>query len=160
MLDDERAVRRATAEDANTLARLLHDFNTEFDTTTDSEPVLAIRFARILTDNRVLALLVSDGERDQGFALITLRPAIWFDGPVAALDELYVVPAHRGKGLGAALLTRACSLLRDVGCPEMHINVDEVDMDARRFYERHGFVNIEPGVEYRMLCYVGTTDLT
>ena len=36
----------------------------------------------------------------------------------------------------------------------MHINVDEVDTDARRFYERHGFVNIEPGQEHRMLCYL------
>jgi hypothetical protein len=40
----------------------------------------------------------------------------------------------------------------------MHINVDEVDADTRRFYERHGFVNIEDGVDYRMLCYIGPTD--
>jgi hypothetical protein len=26
--------------------------------------------------------------------------------------------------------------------------------DARRFYERHGFVNIELGTDYRMLCYL------
>ena len=36
-------------------------------------------------------------------------------------------------------------------------DVDEVDADTRRFYERHGFVNIEDGVDYRMLCYVGPT---
>lgn len=141
------------------MARLLHDFNTEFNTETDSQPVLEIRFARILLDNCVLALLASHGPRDTGFALITLRPAIWFDGPVATLDELYVVPARRGQGIGTALLTRACGLLRERGCPEMHINVDEVDADTRRFYERHGFVNIEAGVDYRMLCYVGSTEL-
>jgi hypothetical protein len=39
----------------------------------------------------------------------------------------------------------------------MHINVDEVDTDTRRFYERHGFVNIEEGADYRMLCYIGPT---
>ena len=39
----------------------------------------------------------------------------------------------------------------------MHIGVDEVDTDTRRFYERHGFVNIEEGVDYRMLYYVGPT---
>lgn len=39
----------------------------------------------------------------------------------------------------------------------MHINVDEVDHDTRRFYERHGFRNIEDGVDYRMLCYIGPT---
>ena len=39
----------------------------------------------------------------------------------------------------------------------MHINVDEVDTDTRRFYERHGFVNIQAGEDYRMLCYIGPT---
>jgi GNAT superfamily N-acetyltransferase len=159
MVDGEQDVRRASSSDAGILARLLYDFNTEFETETDSAPVLAIRFARILTDDSVLALLASDGRHDTGFALITLRPAIWFDGPVATLDELYVVPASRGRGIGTALLTRACGLLRERGCPEMHINVDEVDVDTRRFYERHGFVNIEPGTDYRMLCYVGATGL-
>jgi len=152
-------VRRAGPSDAATLARLLHEFNAEFDTVTDSEAVLENRFARILTGDSVLALLSCDGPEATGFALITLRPAIWFDGPVATLDELYIVPERRGRGIGTALLTRACALLRERGCPEMHINVDEVDVDTRRFYERHGFANIEPGVDYRMLCYVGSTGL-
>ena len=37
---------------------------------------------------------------------------------------------------------------------EMRIGVDEDDIDARRFYERHGFWNVEPGETSRMLCYV------
>jgi GNAT superfamily N-acetyltransferase len=152
-------IRQAGPSDAARLARLLYDFNSEFDTETDSGPVLETRFARILTDDSVLALLSSDGQQDIGFALITLRPAIWFDGPVATLDEFYVISGCRNRGIGTSLLTRACGLLRERGCPEMHINVDEVDVDTRRFYERHGFVNIEPGVDYRMLCYVGSTGL-
>ncbi len=53
------------------------------------------------------------------------------------------------------LLTRAIEEVRARGGGEMHINVDEVDTDARRFYERHGFVNIEPGSDSRMLLYIG-----
>ena len=92
-----------------------------------------------------------------GFALLSLRPAIWFDGPVAQLEELYVVPALRDRGIGTQVLDLSRRLVRAAGAPEMHINVDEVDVDTRRFYERHGFLNIEPGVDYRMLCYVGPT---
>jgi GNAT superfamily N-acetyltransferase len=149
--------RLADVSDAGTLARLLYDFNTEFDSQTDSADVLATRFERLLRDEAVLALLASDESGATGFALVTLRPAIWFDGPVATLDELYVVPAKRGCGIGTALLAKARSLVLLRGCPEMHINVDEVDVDTRRFYERHGFVNVEVGADYRMLLYVGPT---
>ena len=152
------AVRRATPADAATLGRLLWDFNTEFETDTDDAEVLAGRFERLLARDDVLAVLVEDGDgRAQGFALVTLRPAVWFDGPVSQLEELYVVPELRDQGLGTAVLTEARGLAREQGSPEMHINVDEVDADTRRFYERHGFVNVEEGTDYRMLCYVGPT---
>jgi GNAT superfamily N-acetyltransferase len=150
----ETAVRRATPADAATLGRLLWDFNTEFESETDPADVLARRFARLLAREDVVALLAAD---DSGFALVTLRPAIWFDGPVAQLEELYVVPDRRDHGIGTAILTEARRTATAQGAPEMHINVDEVDVDTRRFYERHGFVNIEDGVDYRMLCYVGPT---
>jgi GNAT superfamily N-acetyltransferase len=155
-------VRRATPEDAAVLARLLWDFNTEFETETDDARVLAARFTRLLDLAEIVAVLAEhdagDGPVPVGFALVSLRPAIWFDGPVSQLEELYVVPALRSGGIGTQVLALCRRLVRDLGSPEMHINVDEVDVDTRRFYERHGFVNIEDGVDYRMLCYVGPTD--
>lgn len=151
---DTPVVRRATPADAATLGRLLWDFNTEFDSPTDPVDVLAGRFGRLLARDDVVALLAGDAD---GFALLTLRPAIWYDGPVAQLEELYVVPALRDRGIGTALLTEARRLVREQGAPEMHINVDEVDADTRRFYERHGFLNVEEGTDYRMLCYIGPT---
>lgn len=151
------SVRLASTADAEVLARLLVDFNEEFGTDTDPADVLAARFARILDDPDAFAVIASDGLRDTGFGLVTLRPAIWFDGPVATLDELYVVPDLRDRGIGTALMDHVRSLLVERGCPELHINVDEVDTDSRRFYERHGFVNVEEGTDYRMLCYVGPT---
>ncbi|MCP3420174.1 GNAT family N-acetyltransferase [Nocardioides pinisoli] len=152
------AVRRATAEDAAVLGRLLWDFNTEFDTETDDADVLARRFVRLLGLDGVLAVLAEDDGTAVGFALVTLRPAIWFDGPVSQLEELYVVPDLRSGGIGTQVLDLCRSLVRELGSPEMHINVDEVDVDTRRFYERHGFRNIEDGTDYRMLCYIGPTD--
>ncbi|THV18316.1 GNAT family N-acetyltransferase [Nocardioides caeni] len=151
------AVRRCGVADAEVLGRLLFDFNTEFETETDSAAVLAERFGRLLPREEVVAVVAESAGSAQGFAFLTLRPAIWFDGPVAQLEELYVVPPLRDGGIGTALLDEARRLVRQAGAPEMHINVDEVDTDTRRFYERHGFRNIEDGVDYRMLCYIGST---
>lgn len=152
-------VRRATPDDAAVLGRLLWDFNTEFETETDDADVLAARFARLLALDDIVAVLAEDGDdAPVGFAFLSLRPAIWFDGPVSQLEELYVVPGLRSRGIGTQLLDLSRRLVRDLGSPEMHIGVDEVDVDTRRFYERHGFRNIEVGVDYRMLLYIGPTD--
>ena len=146
-------VRRATPADAPVLGRMLWDFNTEFDIETDDADVLAARFERILGLDGIIAVLASDAGTPVGFALLSLRPAIWFDGPVSQLEELYVVPGRRDQGIGTEILALSRQLVRELGSPEMHINVDEIDHDTRRFYERHGFVNIAPGTDYRMLFY-------
>ena len=52
------------------------------------------------------------------------------------LDDLYVLPAHQGSGLGGALLDLVLSLRQDgVG-----LYVFETNVPARRFYEARGFV--------------------
>lgn len=56
----------------------------------------------------------------------------------------------------AGVADAALAASRDRGAEEMHIGVDEVDADARRFYERHGFSNLEPGTSDRMLFYERT----
>ena len=148
------AVRRASTADAAVVGRLLFDFNTEFTTPGPDAAQFAVRFARLLGRDDFVVLLAGDEPDPTGFALLTLRPTPYFDGPLAQLEELYVRPDRRGRGIGSALLDAAVRLVRDRDGGEIHINVDEVDTDARRFYERHGFVNIEPGADHRMLCYL------
>ena len=148
------AVLRATTTQAGVVGRLLFDFNTEFEAPTPAAEVLAARFATLLLRDDVIVLLSGDPAEPTGFAYLTLRPTPLYDGPLAQLEELYVRPGLRDQGIGTALLESAVSLVREYRAGEIHINVDEVDNDTRRFYERHGFVNIEPGADYRMLCYL------
>lgn len=152
-------VRRGTVTDATVVGRLLFDFNTEFESPTPSAATFAARFAGLLGHDDVLLLLALDEGAGAdgapvGFALVTLRPTPYHDGPLAQLEELYVVPPVRGTGTGTLLMTSLIDLARDLEVGELHINVDEVDVDARRFYERLGFSNISPGEDYRMLLYL------
>lgn len=142
----------ATPADAAVVAHLLIAFNTEFDAPVPTRADLERRFRLLLARPEVLVLLGGERDAPRGFALATLRPSPYYDGPLAVLDELYVAPAHRGRGLGGRLVRSLEHELRARGCGELPINVDEVDDGARRFYTAHGFLNLEPGTTSRMLC--------
>ena len=144
-------LRRATAADARIVAQMLHDFNTEFATPTPSLEELTSRLTSLLAGNDVIALLV--GQPAAGVAVLSFRLNVWYKGPVAILDELYVRPGLRGHSLGSALLAAASDLVRDRGGELIEINVDGDDRDARRFYEARGFSNTEPNGTEPLLYY-------
>ncbi|HEX8086354.1 MAG TPA: GNAT family N-acetyltransferase [Solirubrobacteraceae bacterium] len=149
------AVRRAEPADARALARRLHDFNTEFDEPTPGPEVLTERIERLLGRDDAAILVAGDDHLD-GLALLTFRPGVWDPGPVTLLEELYVRPPLRNRGIGTELLHAAFALAREHGSTTFEIHVDEEDVDAQRFYERHGVKPVEPGREYRAFYYSRT----
>ena len=152
MAAGDRTPRRATADDAGEIARLLHDFNEEFDTPSPGPDVLAARLRALLAGDRTLALLA--GAPAVAVALVTLRPNVWYAGSVALLDELYVVPHLRGQGIGSTVVRHLLDTARATGVDLIEINVDEGDTGARRFYERHGFATAQhAGSQERAFYY-------
>lgn len=133
--------RLATVADAGEVARLLHDFNTEFDTPSPGVGPLTDRLGDLLAGDSTFAIVA--GEPAVAVALVTLRPNVWYAGPVALLDEMYVAPDLRGNGIGSAVIELMLSTARQRGVELVEINVDEADVDAQRFYERHGFSPIQ-----------------
>lgn len=144
-------VRELTAHEVDVAARLLDDFNREFDTPTPGRHVLAERLRRHLDDTASMVLLA--GRPATGIAVISFRPNVWSDGPVALLDELYVTPDRRNHGIGSRLLAVLADECRGRRAELIEINVDIGDADARRFYERHGYSAIEPDTGEHALYY-------
>jgi ribosomal protein S18 acetylase RimI-like enzyme len=65
--------------------------------------------------------------------LMNMAPATWYVHALAAY------PAHRGHGLGTALLAAAAELAADAGMSCLSLIVTDTNTGARRLYERHGF---------------------
>ena len=144
---DMTRARLAAADDAESVARLLHDFNTESDTETPGPTTLARRLRTLLAGTTTFAVL--GGEGPDGVALVTLRTNVWFDGRVALLDELYVSPVRRGRGIGGEMIAVVVDECATRGVELLEVNVDEGDVDALRFYGRHDFELIQPETEER-----------
>jgi ribosomal protein S18 acetylase RimI-like enzyme len=137
----EIQIRRAEARDAADIARLLHDFNREYSEPTPSVEELTETIGRLLGEGEITVLLA--GEGPVGLALLRFRPGLWSTGLEAYLQELYVVPSLRGRGIGRALLTRAIELSRERGADGIDLNTGETDTAARGLYESMGFTNRE-----------------
>jgi ribosomal protein S18 acetylase RimI-like enzyme len=149
----EQNIRRATADDAGEVARLLHDFNTEFDEPSPGIEVLAERAAEMIGAGEMTVLL--GGEGPDGIAQLRYRRSIWSGELDAYLEELYVAPERRGEGIGRALLEAVMDSAREEGATHIDLGTSEDDTAALGLYESAGFTNREGDPESgpRMLYF-------
>ena len=126
-------VRRATAEDAPAIGRMLHDFNTEFDEVTPGPDALAERVRELQARRNFVVLLAGTGP--DGLAILRFRPSIWSTSLECYVAELYVRPARRRQGLGRALMVEALALARAKGADYIDLGTSEDDVAARALRE-------------------------
>lgn len=83
-------------------------------------------------------LVAEVGDQVVGFALYFHNFSTFLAQPGLYLEDLYVQPAHRGRGLGRALLRRLAGLARERGCGRFEWCVLDWNAPAIRFYEAMG----------------------
>jgi len=84
------------------------------------------------------ALVVDCGLRVVGFALFFTNFSTFLAKPGLYLEDLFVEPELRGRGIGQALLTRLAELAAERGCGRFEWSVLDWNVNAIRFYERMG----------------------
>jgi GNAT superfamily N-acetyltransferase len=72
------------------------------------------------------------------FALFFTNFSTFLGLPGLYLEDLYVKPAHRGAGIGKALLSHLAALANRRGCGRFEWSVLDWNTDAIRFYESMG----------------------
>lgn len=97
--------------------------------------------ARLTNGNLVLHALVEGAPAGLAGGL---RPGVYDDDPTstaAHLVSMWTHPSMRGRGVGAALVTRVIEWARAERFPELRLWVVEGNLPAERLYSRLGFLD-------------------
>ena len=92
---------------------------------------------RSLADEAARFYVAARGGDVVGFVKLFFEERSW--GLSCEVDTLVVDDAHRGRGVGTALMRRAEEIAREEGALRMRVNVLHVNSEGRRFYERDGY---------------------
>jgi ribosomal protein S18 acetylase RimI-like enzyme len=85
-----------------------------------------------------LAFVAEDSSGVIGMATCSERAVTGWNGPVIFLQDLFVEPHCRRRGVANALMARIAALARNVGSPIVELTV-RADNPAQNFYSRSGF---------------------
>ncbi len=85
-------------------------------------------------------VLAFDGDAAVGAAICFMGYGTFAAKPLVNVHDLSVVPEHRGKGVGAALLQGVEVRARELGCVKVTLEVRD-DNPAARLYRREGFTD-------------------
>ncbi|MCU1330071.1 MAG: GCN5-related N-acetyltransferase [Bryobacterales bacterium] len=136
-LPDE--MRRANCSDLPLLVSLMAEFYAEAGYPLNDEAA-AGAFAAIISDERLGYIwVIQEQHKDVGHLVVCLRFAMEFGGMIACLDDLYVQPASRNKGLGSAALTELSRFCATTGIRAMTVEVGHDNAAAQAVYRRAGF---------------------
>jgi ribosomal protein S18 acetylase RimI-like enzyme len=121
-----------------TLLALAHAFHAE-----DGHPLSARGEAAIGMVARghplARAWLVRAEGKAVGYAVLCMGFGIEYGGPDAFVDDLYLVPEMRGRGLGRTVMARLERDARALGLKALSLVVDPENHPARALYDRQGF---------------------
>jgi ribosomal protein S18 acetylase RimI-like enzyme len=85
--------------------------------------------------------LAEEGGRALGFIWVHLID--YANTSIAYIEELYVDPAHRRRGIGSALMEEALEWLASARTPVLFVSTTAGDRVAQRFYRATGFARTQ-----------------
>ncbi|XVX21173.1 N-acetyltransferase family protein [Actinomycetota bacterium] len=137
-------IRAATAADVPELLRLVRGL-AEYEREPDAVECTEADYAAVLfpSDGEPTAyahIAEEDGE--------VVGAAIWYQtfstwqGPGLWLEDLFVMPEHRGAGHGRALLATLAGIAHERGWKRMEWNVLDWNTPAKDFYDQLGALHL------------------
>ncbi|HZY18044.1 MAG TPA: GNAT family N-acetyltransferase [Ramlibacter sp.] len=140
------AIRPVLPADQPVWRRLWRGYCAFYETALPEE-VTRRTWARILDpDSAVMCLLAEVDGVVVGFAHCVLHENTWETQPVCYLEDLYVDPAARGRGVGGALVEWLRNAMRAEGWARLYWMTHRDNQAARALYDR--FAQADAFVRY------------
>ena len=95
-------------------------------------------------------LLAFDGDEAVGFALYFPNYSTFLAKPGLYLEDLFVKPHARGRGIGLALLQRLAAIARERDYGRMNWCVLDWNEPAIGFYKKLGAIPMDEWITFRM----------
>ena len=134
-------VRSATSDDIPLVLefiRALADYEKLSDEVEATEATLRATLFPPTGSSVAHCVLAFDGPTPVGFAIYFFNYSTFLARPGLYLEDLFVQPAFRGRGIGKALLLHLAKLANARGCGRMEWTVLDWNQNAIEFYESLG----------------------
>ena len=144
-------IRSATPADAPTILRFVKELAT-YEREPDAVKATEADFERVLFGPRPYAeAVIAEGDgAPLGFALFFHNFSTWQGKPGVYLEDLYVTPEARGKGVGKRLLAHLAKIAVERDCARLEWSVLDWNAPAISFYRSLGAVPMDEWTVNRM----------
>lgn len=146
----EVRLRPAVAADIPAILELIHEL-ADFEQAPDA----AIATPELMYDALfgpqavAHAIMAEDDAETFGFALYFFNFSTWTGRRGLYLEDFYVRPSARGRGIGRLLFARLAAIAQERGCGRMELSVLDWNENAIRFYDRQGGTPLDDWIHYR-----------
>jgi GNAT superfamily N-acetyltransferase len=156
-------IRPAVVGDVGALLQLIHDL-AEFERSPGSVEIEPdqLRTALFGESPNVFAHVAEDDGRIVGMAIWFVNFSTWTGRNGIYLEDLYVRPDVRARGIGRALISELATIAHRAGYGRIDWSVLDWNHSAIRFYQSLGAVPMDEWIGYRLsgeaLAALGSND--
>ena len=121
----------------------------EFYKSTISSEQTELTWKRLINNEQKMFGFVAESEEGViGFTHCLFRPSTWTETDYCYLEDLFVDPNIRGKGIGRALMNKVVELAKEKNSKRVYWTTQEFNKTARVLYD--SITPVSEFVQYRL----------
>ncbi|RZJ71379.1 GNAT family N-acetyltransferase [Flavobacterium sp.] len=126
--------------DIEILVKMMQDFYAIDNYPIDPEKSKKLFSEFIANENLGKAWIIESDSKTVGYMILTFVFNFEYGGKIGFVDELYIVEAFRGKGIGAESIDFITKIASEEKLKLLYLEVEPHNKNARKLYLDKGFI--------------------